>query len=331
MGSAVVRAVLAAVLSLVTTQHPAQALGIPRNWTGASVDVTVAAQGSATVRADQLGLPDRGVQSMTLHIEVVSGSAEGLRIIPDGALPNELLTTPAFETSLNGSIETMPGVDSELSVVNDGSEAARVRLSVTRWAQAQRQVPAAAEAAFVRKAQRLGVSEGFADMAVWSPSFFRSTPTTVIANTTTRTTAGDRKWPKRLDAASGFCDGNYKLSRWSHTAVYANWEGSLLWTTAFRKRFCFSVNAKRVGSTYFSVDQPVFSGLASTSWNYVGTQAKSSQYLAWNGSEQGAHKDRQVEWLQHCVVAKFIFCDDRYYAYWVQGFWDGSKTAGGDW
>jgi hypothetical protein len=49
------------------------------------------------------------------------------------------------------------------------------------------------------------------------------------------------------------------------------------------------------------------------------------------GNDRGAHKDRQVENLQHCAIAKFIYCDDMYYAYWITGYWDGSKTAGGDW
>jgi hypothetical protein len=135
----------------------------------------------------------------------------------------------------------------------------------------------------------------------------------------------------RADAESGTCARGWRLEEYSYSLPAYNHAGDLMWKIRWRKRWCYNVNRRAVGSVYAprpSVTIYSYFGLA---WNYEGIVDRDAHYTdvdARGGRHPNYPRWGHLSWhkvkMDHCAL-KWAACTSHHYKVGIISYWDGSK------
>lgn len=155
-----------------------------------------------------------------------------------------------------------------------------------------------------------------------------STFLVAVSLTATLVTAAS---PAQADAASGTCAAGYRLGSYSSSIPAYNLPGQLMWKISWRKRWCYNVTSKRVGTVYAPKPTVSIYFIFGSAWRYRGIVDSDSYYTS-RDARGYVHRNYlcwgHVSWhkvkMDHCAV-KYAICTSHYYKVGIISYWDGSK------
>lgn len=133
------------------------------------------------------------------------------------------------------------------------------------------------------------------------------------------------------DARDGTCAAGYRLESYTYSEKGYNAPGQLMWKITWRKRWCYSIAKRRVGTVYAPKPAVEIYSLFSNAWRNRGVVSSDSYYA--NIGATGVRHPNYPRWghvswhkvkLDHCAV-KYALCTSHYYRVGTISYWDGSK------
>lgn len=137
----------------------------------------------------------------------------------------------------------------------------------------------------------------------------------------------------QADAASGTCAAGWHLGSYTRSFPAYNDYGELMWKITWRKRWCYNIATKRVGSVYAPKPSVAIYSYFAAAWTYNGIVDQDNRYT--NVDARGVRHPSYPQWghiswhtvkLNHCAV-KFALCTSHYYKVGTVAYWDGSKKV----
>jgi hypothetical protein len=133
------------------------------------------------------------------------------------------------------------------------------------------------------------------------------------------------------DAQSGTCAAGWHLGTYTYSFPAYNDYGELMWTITWRKRWCYNLASRRVGSFYAPKPSVAIRSYFGAAWSSKGVVDSDAYYTATDA--RGVRHPSYPRWghvswykvkMDHCFV-KWAICISHYYKVGTISYWDGSK------
>lgn len=137
--------------------------------------------------------------------------------------------------------------------------------------------------------------------------------------------------PAHADAEHGVCAKGERLGSYSTSQSAKNWAGETIYVITIRKRWCYNLGTKRVGSAYSPKPSIDVKGEFNASWSssIIDSDAYFTNVDAKGGKHPNYPRWGHVSWytvkMCHNVVGKLGCVQSHNEKVGIIGYWDGSK------